>query len=95
MLLYAQVFASFIEGFGSAYEPLLRKVQRVLDEAITDGLRNALDNVQLRSQLLGARRATTSAVGKARVEVLAGMHSNCNGWPCAVLLLPPMDADCV
>lgn len=72
-----QVFQSFIDGFG-VYGPLLTQVKRVFDQAIQDGLNDALDNSKLRQQLLDARREQAAAEAAARAEVIDGGDRSCS-----------------
>lgn len=70
-LCIAQVFQSFIDGFG-AYGPLLSRIKQVFDQAIEDGLKDALENSKLRQQLLEARREQAAAEAAGRAEVIDG-----------------------
>jgi hypothetical protein len=65
------VFQTFIDGFG-VYGPLLSQVKQGFDQAIEAGLRDALDNSNLRLQLLAARQEQASATAAARAEIIDG-----------------------
>ncbi len=64
-----QVFQTFIDGFG-VYGPLLTDVKHAFDEAIKEGLRDALANSSLREQLLEAKQQQAAAEAAARAEVI-------------------------
>lgn len=66
-----QVFQTFIDGFG-VYGPLLSQVKQWFDQAIEAGLKDALDNSNLRLQLLTARQEQASATSAAKAEIIDG-----------------------
>jgi hypothetical protein len=70
-----QVFQTFIDGFG-VYGPLLSQVKQGFDQAIEAGLRDALDNSNLRLQLLAARQEQATATAAARAEIIDGEQLN-------------------
>jgi hypothetical protein len=65
------VFQTFIDGFG-VYGPLLSQVKQGFDQAIEAGLRDALDNSNLRLQLLAVRQEQAAATAAARAEIIDG-----------------------
>eukprot|EP00878_Enallax_costatus_P046757 GHUV01057037.1.p1 GENE.GHUV01057037.1~~GHUV01057037.1.p1 ORF type:complete len:254 (+),score=58.81 GHUV01057037.1:615-1376(+) len=68
-----QVFQSFIDGFG-VYGPLLSQIKRVFNRAIEDGLKDGLENSELRQQLLEVRREQAAAEAAGRAEVIDGQQ---------------------
>ncbi|WIA11474.1 hypothetical protein OEZ85_011588 [Tetradesmus obliquus] len=68
---HRQVFQTFIDGFG-VYGPLLSQVKQGFDQAIEAGLKDALDNSNLRLQLLTARQEQASATSAAKAEIIDG-----------------------
>lgn len=71
LLAPLQVFQSFIEGFG-VYGPLLSQIKQVFDQAVEDGLKDALENTKLRKQLSEARQQQVAVEAAARAEVMDG-----------------------
>lgn len=74
--LLMQVFQAFIEGFGEAYAPLLQQIKQSFDAAIEQGLADALQNSQLRLQLMEAHRQQAAAEAAVRADIIDG-ECNC------------------
>eukprot|EP00878_Enallax_costatus_P043485 GHUV01051482.1.p1 GENE.GHUV01051482.1~~GHUV01051482.1.p1 ORF type:complete len:253 (+),score=76.86 GHUV01051482.1:179-937(+) len=70
---HRKVFQSFIDGFG-VYGPLLSQIKRVFNRAIEDGLKDGLENSELRQQLLEVRREQAAAEAAGRAEVIDGQQ---------------------
>ena len=68
----AQVFDAFIRGFGAPYRPVLTAIRQQYDEAVRRGVACALDNLELRRQLLGSRGVQRRAAQEARARVMDG-----------------------
>eukprot|EP00878_Enallax_costatus_P040747 GHUV01047109.1.p1 GENE.GHUV01047109.1~~GHUV01047109.1.p1 ORF type:complete len:231 (+),score=59.13 GHUV01047109.1:394-1086(+) len=73
---HRKVFQSFIDGFG-VYGPLLSQIKRVFNRAIEDGLKDGLENSELRQQLLEVRREQAAAEAAGRAEVIDGKVKPC------------------
>lgn len=74
--VHRQVFQAFIDGFSEAYAPLLRQVKGVLEAGIQQGLADALENGELRTQLLEAQRQQATADAATRAAVLDGARAS-------------------
>lgn len=72
LFFWMQVFKTFIEGFGTAYQPLLTEIQQAFDASIQQGLHDAMENSALRQQLLAAGRQQAAAEAQVTAEVIQG-----------------------